>query len=89
VAEELRKVRDDHADPRRTEIQDAATDFTAEDMIADEDVAISITHTGYIKRTAIAPTAASAAAGAAGWGCAPRKRTSSISCSSPAPTPTS
>ena len=39
-----------------------------EDMIADEDVAISITHTGYIKRTTDRPaTAPSAAAAAAGW----------------------
>jgi DNA gyrase subunit A len=53
VADELKKVGEDHADPRRTEIQDAVEDLTIEDMIADEDVAISITHTGYIKRTSI------------------------------------
>jgi DNA gyrase subunit A len=53
VGDELKKIRDDHADPRRTEIQEAVDDFTVEDMIADEDVAISITHSGYIKRTSI------------------------------------
>lgn len=54
VGEEILKIREDHGDPRRTEIQDAVDELTVEDMIADEDVAISITHGGYIKRTSIA-----------------------------------
>jgi DNA gyrase subunit A len=53
VGDELQKIREDHADSRRTEIQDAVDEITIEDMIADEDVAISITHTGYIKRTSL------------------------------------
>ena len=53
VKEELQKLRLDHADKRRTEIVDAVDEITVEDMIADEDVAISITHSGYIKRTSI------------------------------------
>ena len=53
VVAELKKLRDEHGDPRRTEIVDQGVDITAEDMIADEDVAISITHGGYIKRTTI------------------------------------
>src|SRR5262245_60549129 len=53
VSDELKKIREDHADPRRTEIQDAVDEITVEDMIADEDVAISITHSGYVKRTSI------------------------------------
>jgi DNA gyrase subunit A len=53
VADELKKIREEHGDPRRTEIQDAVDELTVEDMIADEDVVISITHTGYIKRTSI------------------------------------
>jgi len=53
VGEELRQVRDAHADPRRTQIVGAANEIAVEDLIADEDVAISITHTGYIKRTSI------------------------------------
>ena len=53
VADELKKVRDDHGNPRRTVIVDAVEDITVEDMIAEEDVAISITHGGYIKRTSI------------------------------------
>jgi DNA gyrase subunit A len=53
VVDELKKIRDDHGDPRRTVIIDAVDEITAEDMIAEEDVAISITHSGYIKRTSI------------------------------------
>ncbi len=53
IGAELRKIRDDHGDARRTIIVDDADEITALDMIADEDVAISITHTGYIKRTTI------------------------------------
>jgi DNA gyrase subunit A len=53
IAAELRELRDAHGNPRRTEIVGAATEIAVEDLIADEDVAISITHTGYIKRTTI------------------------------------
>jgi DNA gyrase subunit A len=53
VGGELRKIRDDHGDPRRTEILDSVDEITIEDTIEDEEVAISITHTGYIKRTSI------------------------------------
>ena len=53
VGDELRQVRDTHADPRRTQIVGAANEIAVEDLIADEDVAISITHSGYIKRTSI------------------------------------
>ncbi len=51
IAEELRKIQAAHGDPRRTEIVAAADEIAVEDLIADEDVAISITHTGYVKRT--------------------------------------
>jgi DNA gyrase subunit A len=54
VIGELKKIREDHGDARRTEILDAVDEITVEDMIADEDVAISVTHGGYIKRTSIA-----------------------------------
>jgi DNA gyrase subunit A len=53
VTDELKKIRADHGDPRRTVILDAVDEITVEDMIAEEDVAISITHGGYIKRTSI------------------------------------
>jgi DNA gyrase subunit A len=53
VKDELKKLREEHGDERRTEIIEAVDEITVEDMIADEDVAISITHSGYVKRTSI------------------------------------
>jgi DNA gyrase subunit A len=53
VVSELKAVREAHGEPRRTEIVAAANEMAIEDLIVDEDVAISITHTGYIKRTTI------------------------------------
>ena len=53
VVDELKAIQDRFSDPRRTEIVDAEGEFRVEDLIADEDVAITVTATGYIKRTAI------------------------------------
>jgi DNA gyrase subunit A len=53
VVDELKKIAQAHGNPRRTEIREAVDEMAVEDLIADEDVAISITHTGYIKRTSI------------------------------------
>jgi DNA gyrase subunit A len=53
VVDELKAVRDRFADPRRTEIIDESGEFRIEDLIADEDMAITVTNTGYVKRTAI------------------------------------
>jgi DNA gyrase subunit A len=53
VVNELKAVRDKFGDPRRTEIIDESGEFRIEDLIADEDMAITVTNTGYIKRTAI------------------------------------
>jgi DNA gyrase subunit A len=54
VAQELREIREAHGDERRTQIVAAADAIAVEDLIVDEDVAISITHSGYVKRTSIA-----------------------------------
>jgi DNA gyrase subunit A len=51
VGTELRDLKTTHANPRRSEIVDVPNEISIEDTIADEDVAISITHDGYIKRT--------------------------------------
>jgi DNA gyrase subunit A len=51
VGRELQGIKEAHGNPRRTQIIDAPDDISIEDTIADEDVAISITHEGYIKRT--------------------------------------
>ncbi len=47
---ELQAAVETYGDERRTEIVEATTDFAIEDLIAEEDMAITITHTGYIKR---------------------------------------
>ena len=51
VREELLEVKKKYADERRTEITDAATDMPIESLIPDENMVITITHSGYIKRT--------------------------------------
>ena len=53
VLGELKAVGDTHSDDRRTEIIDESGEFRIEDLIADEDMAITVTNTGYVKRTAI------------------------------------
>ncbi len=53
VVDQLRQVRDKFGDDRRTVILDAEGELRIEDLIADEDVAITVTDTGYIKRTPI------------------------------------
>ena len=50
IKDELREVRDRYGDDRRTEIVYDARDFTIEDMIAEEEMVITITHNGFIKR---------------------------------------
>src|ERR687887_2530410 len=51
VLTELKEVRAKFGDERRTEIIDESGEFRIEDLIADEDMAITVTNTGYIKRT--------------------------------------
>ena len=52
IKKELKEIRELYSDPRRTEIIPVDTDFSMEDMIAEEEVVLTITHQGYIKRTA-------------------------------------
>ncbi|MTH78734.1 DNA gyrase subunit A [Paracoccus aestuariivivens] len=54
ISGELREVRDQFAVPRRTEITDWAGDMDDEDLIEREDMVVTITSGGYIKRTALA-----------------------------------
>lgn len=51
IKEELTELKDKFGDERRSDIEHAADDFTAEDMIPDEEMVITISHEGYIKRT--------------------------------------
>ncbi|WP_372575382.1 DNA gyrase subunit A [Ruegeria hyattellae] len=54
IAEELREVRDQFAVPRRTEIVDWSGDMDDEDLIEREDMVVTVTSGGYIKRTPLA-----------------------------------
>ena len=51
IKDELREVKAKYGDERRTRIVLAATEFNPEDMYADDDMVITISHLGYIKRT--------------------------------------
>ncbi|HKA18895.1 MAG TPA: DNA gyrase subunit A [Blastocatellia bacterium] len=53
IVKELREVQKDYGDKRRTEIIESGAELTLEDLIADEDMAITVTHSGYIKRTPV------------------------------------
>jgi DNA gyrase subunit A len=53
VIDELKAVREKFGDERRTEIIDESGELRIEDLIADEDMAITVSSTGYIKRTPI------------------------------------
>jgi DNA gyrase subunit A len=53
VLNELKEVREKYSDERRTVIVEESGELRIEDLIADEDMAITVTNTGYIKRTAI------------------------------------
>ncbi len=53
IRDETAAVRDNWASPRRTEISDAEIDIDIEDLIARENMVITVTNTGYIKRVAL------------------------------------
>jgi len=54
IKDEMTEVRDKFANPRRTEIQAAARDLDVEDLIAEEDMVVTITTAGYVKRLPVA-----------------------------------
>ncbi|WP_250631213.1 DNA gyrase subunit A [Rhodoflexus caldus] len=51
IQDELRELKDKYGDARRTAIVHSADDINIEDMIADDEMVITISHQGYIKRT--------------------------------------
>jgi DNA gyrase subunit A len=53
IVDELRAVQGKYGDDRRTQLLEAEGELRIEDLIAEEDVAITVSDTGYIKRTAI------------------------------------
>ena len=54
IADELRALREKYGDERRTRIVDEATAISVEDLIVEEDMVVTISHEGYIKRNAVA-----------------------------------
>jgi DNA gyrase subunit A len=53
IVKELKEVRDRYGDERRTQIIDESAELQLEDLIADEQVAVTVSHQGYLKRTPI------------------------------------
>ena len=53
IKDEIAEIKTKYGDARRTDIVYAGDDFKMEDMIADEDVVVTISHMGYIKRTGL------------------------------------
>ncbi|WP_457573608.1 DNA gyrase subunit A [Desulfolithobacter sp.] len=53
IREEFEKIREEYGDERRTEIIDAPDEILPEDLIAPEEMVVTVSHTGYIKRNPI------------------------------------
>ena len=53
IKDELREVKGLFADPRRTDIQGEASDLSDEDLIAEEDMVVTFSHQGYVKRNPV------------------------------------
>ncbi|HUI44268.1 MAG TPA: DNA gyrase subunit A [Terriglobia bacterium] len=51
IVDELKQVQKDYGDDRRTQIIEEQAEIRLEDLIADEDVVITVSHSGYLKRT--------------------------------------
>lgn len=53
IKNEFLEIKETYGDERKTEIQDAVDEFLPEDLIAPEDMAVTVTHSGYIKRNPV------------------------------------
>jgi len=53
IVKELEEIKKEYGDERRTTITDEGVELTLEDLVADEQVAVTISHSGYLKRTPI------------------------------------
>jgi DNA gyrase subunit A len=53
IVAELKEIKEKYGDERRTEIVDRAEEISAEDLIVDEDMVVTISHEGYIKRNPV------------------------------------
>ena len=72
IQRELQEIRDAYADARRTEIIPQTTDISIEDMIADEDMVITVSSSGYIKRSPLSLYRAQHRGGKGRTGMAPK-----------------
>ena len=68
IVDELKEVRRNFGDARKTEIVDAGIELKIEDLIADEEVAITVTNAGYIKRTPVTAYSSQARGGKGRFG---------------------
>ena len=73
VIDELVAVRDQYGDARRTEIVDDEGEISIEDMIADEDMVVTVSHEGYVKRNPISLYRAQKRGGRGVTGAAPKE----------------
>ena len=53
IKDELNDIKNKYGDKRKSEIEHSAEEFTVEDMIPDEDMVITVSHQGYLKRTSL------------------------------------
>jgi DNA gyrase subunit A len=53
IVDELKEIKERYGDPRRTEIMDRSEEISVEDLIVDEDMVVTISHEGYIKRNPV------------------------------------
>lgn len=72
IKDELLEVKEQYADERKTEIMPSAEEFNAEDFYADDDVVVTISRMGYIKRTPLAEFRAQGRGGIGSKGSATR-----------------
>ena len=73
IKEELTVIRQKYGDERRTEIKPGAEDFNPEDFYADDDMVITISHLGYIKRTPLSDFKTQSRGGVGSKGSATRR----------------
>lgn len=77
IEDELIEIREKYGDERRTDIDYKAGDFNAEDFYADDEMIITISHLGYIKRTPLTEFRTQNRGGVGAKGAIPATRTSS------------
>ncbi|MFQ5541787.1 MAG: DNA gyrase C-terminal beta-propeller domain-containing protein, partial [Candidatus Binatia bacterium] len=53
IVEEIKEIKERYGDPRRTEIVDQSEQISVEDLIVDEDMVVTVSHEGYIKRNPV------------------------------------